>query len=111
MPASGLRSCGEPGQSRAGPCFKHHSVREEMTSVPHDLQPIRVLGISGSLRKASLNTAALRAAQELLPEGMRLEIFDLAPLQMYNPDVEAEGFPEPVREFRARLAAADALLF
>lgn len=82
-----------------------------MTSIPTDLQPIRVLGISGSLRKASLNTAALRAAQELLPEGMRLEIFDLAPIPMYNPDVEAEGFPEPVQEFRARLAAADALLF
>jgi chromate reductase len=68
-----------------------------------------VLGISGSLRTGSYNTALLRAAAELMPPGMMLEIFDLAPLPMFNPDSE-KPFPEAVVEFRTRLAGADALL-
>ena len=50
--------------------------------------PLRVLGISGSLRKASYNTALLRAAAELTPPGMTVESFDLAPLPMFNQDAE-----------------------
>ena len=46
----------------------------------------------------------------LLPDGMRLETFDLGTLPLYNGDLEATGFPEPVAAFRSRLAAADALL-
>jgi chromate reductase len=57
-----------------------------------------------------LNRAALRAAGELLPESMTLETFDLAPIPMYDGDIEAAGMPEPVRRFRERIAAADALL-
>jgi chromate reductase len=71
---------------------------------------IHVLGFAGSLRKASLNASALRAAGELLPAGMTLEIFDLAPIPLYNGDVEAVGFPEPVQRFKERIVAADALL-
>lgn len=70
---------------------------------------LRVLGISGSLRKASYNTALLRAAAELLPPGMTLETFDLSPLPMFNQDFE-KPFPEPVVEFRSRVTQADALL-
>lgn len=70
---------------------------------------LHVLGISGSLRKASYNTALLRAAAELLPPGMTLEILDLAPLPMFNQDAE-KPFPEAVIKLRARLAQADALL-
>ena len=69
-----------------------------------------VLGISGSLRKGSYNTGLLRAASELLPEGMTLEAFDLSCIPLHNDDVRALGFPEPVQEFRDRIAAADALL-
>jgi chromate reductase len=71
---------------------------------------IHVLGFSGSLRKGSFNTALLRAAVELLPEGMTLEIFDLSPLPFFNSDLEAQGTPEAVKNFKARIAAADALL-
>jgi chromate reductase, NAD(P)H dehydrogenase (quinone) len=71
---------------------------------------IQVLGFAGSLRKGSCNAAALRAAAELLPPGMTLEIFDLAPIPLYNADLEAAGFPEPVLQFKARIAAADSLL-
>ena len=40
-------------------------------------QPFTILGIAGSLRKQSYNRAALRAAQQLAPEGVRIEIFGL----------------------------------
>ena len=73
-------------------------------------RPIHVLGIAGSLRKGSYNAALLAAAGELLPDGMTLERFDLAPLPIFNEDLEAERFPGPVGHFHERIAAADALL-
>ncbi len=72
--------------------------------------PVHVLGISGSLRRLSMNSATLRAAGELLPEGMTLELFDIGPLPMYNGDVEALGDPESVLHLKERIVAADALL-
>ena len=71
---------------------------------------VHVLGIAESLRQKSYNKAALHAASELLPEGMTLEIYDIAPIPLFNQDVEARGDPEPVQHFKARLAAANALL-
>ena len=73
------------------------------------LTTLNVLGISGSLRRNSYNSALLQAAEELMPPGMTLEIFDLAPLPMFNPDSE-KPFPEVVLDFRTRLAQADAVL-
>lgn len=72
--------------------------------------PIRVLGLSGSLRQRSLNSALLRAAAEVLPTGMTLEVFDIRPIPMYDQDLQDAGWPEPVRVFRDRIAKADALL-
>jgi chromate reductase len=73
--------------------------------------PVHVLGFSGSLRRGSYNTALLRAAAALVPDGMVLETFDLAPIPLYNEDIRTEyGFPEAVAAFRERIAAADALL-
>jgi chromate reductase len=69
---------------------------------------MKILGISGSLRKNSYNTAALRAAQELLPQGVTLEIFDLSPIPLYNEEIEP--FPPAVQALRERIAEADALL-
>ena len=71
---------------------------------------IHILGISGSLRKASYNTAALRAAQELVPEGMTLEIFDLTPIPLYNEDIREKGLPPAVEDFRNRIKSTDGLL-
>ena len=70
----------------------------------------KILGICGSLRKASLNMAALRACSELLPEGMTLQVARIDDLPMYNQDVFDAGMPEPVRRFRGEVAAADGLL-
>lgn len=72
--------------------------------------PIHVLGIAGSLRRASYNKRLLAIAGDVLPDGMTLETFDLAPLPMYNEDIEREGLPPSVQHFHARIAAADALL-
>ena len=71
---------------------------------------INVLGFAGSLRAGSFNRALLRAAQELAPAGMAIATFDLAPIPLYNGDVEAQGDPEPVAAFKAAIRQADALL-
>lgn len=75
-----------------------------------DSSSLRVLGFAGSLRAGSYNRALLRAAQELVPAGMAITAFDLAPIPLYNADVEAAGDPEPVAAFKLAIAAADALL-
>lgn len=71
----------------------------------------KVLGICGSLRKGSLNMAALRACNDLLPQGMTLQITSIADLPMYNQDVFDASMPEPVKRLRSEIAAADGLLF
>jgi chromate reductase len=71
--------------------------------------PLTILGIAGSLRQASFNRAALRAAQQLVPEGARLEIFDLAGIPPFNQDEEAHP-PARVVEFKRAIRAADAIL-
>lgn len=72
---------------------------------------LTVLGISGSLRKGSYNTAALRAAGALMPAGATLEVADISQLPLYNADLQAQGFPDAVTRLGARIRAADALLF
>jgi chromate reductase len=71
---------------------------------------LKILGIAGSLRRGSFNAAALRAAQELAPAGMTIDIFDIAAIPLYNEDVKAQGFPPVVADLRARIKAADGLL-
>jgi chromate reductase len=71
--------------------------------------PFRILGIAGSLRKASYNRAALRAAQQLVPEGVTLETFDLDGIPPFNQDEEAH-LPAKVAELKERIRAADAIL-
>lgn len=70
----------------------------------------KILGISGSLRKGSFNTMALRAAHKLLPQGATMETAEIGNLPLYNDDVRAAGFPPVVQALREKIAAADALL-
>ncbi|HRP11425.1 MAG TPA: NADPH-dependent FMN reductase [Terricaulis sp.] len=74
-------------------------------------QPLRILGIAGSLRKASYNRALLRAAIDLAPEGMSLTSFDLDDVPLYNGDVEAGGDPPGVAAMKQAIAGADGVLF
>jgi chromate reductase, NAD(P)H dehydrogenase (quinone) len=72
---------------------------------------VRVLGISGSLRRGSHNTRLLRAAAELLPAGVELEIYDgLRDLPLYDADIDGDPPPEAVARLRAAIAEADAVL-
>ena len=71
---------------------------------------LKVLAFAGSLRKGSYNKLALRAAMELKPADMDLEVFDLAPIPVYNEDLREQGFPPAVESFRDKIRKADALL-
>lgn len=73
--------------------------------------PIRVLAISGSLSSVSYNTATLRAAAQLAPDGMDIEVVTLHGIPNYDADLERdEGLPHMVQQLRASIAAADGLL-
>lgn len=73
--------------------------------------PLKILGIAGSLRKKSYNRAALRAAQKLVPEGAVIETFELNGIPPFNQDDLDASLPPIVTEFKARIRAADAILF
>ena len=82
-----------------------------MTLDERNESPLRVLAISGSLRKASFNTALLRAAQEIAPDGMDITIYDIRDLPFYDGDVEAQGDPAPVTALKSAIRGADSVLF
>ena len=72
---------------------------------------IRVAGIAGSLRAASLNKGLLQAAAELAPAGMEISIYTrLGDIPPYNDDVFAQGDPEPVADLKKFIGGADAML-
>jgi chromate reductase len=70
-----------------------------------------IVGISGSLRRGSWNSALLRAAAELMPSGAELKIGSIEGIPLYNGDTEAtEGIPSPVAELKSQIIAANGLL-
>ena len=72
---------------------------------------MRILGISGSLRRDSHNTNLLRAAALSLPPGVELELFDgLGDLPHYNTDIDGDPAREPVARLREAIAEADGVL-
>jgi chromate reductase, NAD(P)H dehydrogenase (quinone) len=73
-------------------------------------EPITLLGIAGSLRKASFNKSALREAQKLCPPGVKLELYDIAGLPLFNQDEESKP-NAAVADFKKAIRAADAILF
>ena len=68
------------------------------------------LGIAGSLRRASYNRGLIRAAIDVAPPGTSVVPYELAAIPLFNADVEAEGDPAPVADFKRAIAAADALV-
>jgi chromate reductase len=73
---------------------------------------MKILGISGSLRAASYNTALLHAAAEMMPVGVELELYDdLESLPPYNEDRDTDLPPAEVKRLRNAIADADAVLF
>lgn len=70
-----------------------------------------IIGLSGSLRRASFNTGLLRAAAELAPAGTTIDVHTPEGIPLYNGDVEAaEGIPPVVAALKDKIAAADGLL-
>lgn len=74
------------------------------------MDKLNILGIIGSLRKDSYNHFALKAAQDLLPENVALELVDLHGIPVFNQDDEVAP-PAAVIEFKQKILAADAILF
>ena len=73
------------------------------------MDKIKILGFAGSLRKGSYNKALLRAAADMVPEEAELEIFDIEGMPLFSEDWEQTP-PEKVKDFKARIRAADAIL-
>ncbi len=72
---------------------------------------VRIVGIAGSLRKGSYNAALLRAAAEMAPEGVEIDVRSIRGVPIYDADLEAaEGIPEAVTALKEAVAAADGLL-
>lgn len=72
-------------------------------------QTVKILGFVGSLRKGSYNKALMRTAVELVPDDATIEVFDLAGIPPFNQDLEKQP-PQAVRDFKAKIRGADALL-
>jgi chromate reductase len=70
---------------------------------------LKILGFVGSLRKGSFNKALMRLAQEVVPAGACLDVFDLEGIPAFNQDLEAQP-PDKVREFKEKIRGADAIL-
>ncbi len=73
------------------------------------MDKVKILGFAGSLRKGSFNRALLNAAAEVCPKEAELETFDLEGIPLFNQDLEGSPHPK-VKEFKARIRAADSLL-
>jgi chromate reductase len=72
-------------------------------------QTVKILGFVGSLRRGSYNKALMRAAIELTPKDAAIEVFDLEGIPPFNQDLESQP-PQKVKEFKAKIRNADALL-
>jgi chromate reductase len=72
--------------------------------------PFQVVGVAGSLRQGSYNLALLRAAQQLAPAAVEIQIHDLSDIPLFSEDVERAGLPLAVARLRAAVAEADGFL-
>lgn len=73
---------------------------------------VHILGIAGSLRKASYNKSLLQTAQKIAPPSMEIELYSaLGQIPLYNEDVREQGFPPVVETLREKIKMADGLLF
>lgn len=81
-----------------------------MTAQPSPNGILRVIGIAGSLRRASYNRALLCAAQQLAPRSLRIDIEELNDVPMFNADLDGASPPEAVARLRRAVQAADGLL-
>lgn len=79
---------------------------------PASVQPasLNILAVSGSLRAGSYNSALLRLAIECAPPDLRIERHEIRPIPFFDADVERQGDPQPVVEWKNAIYAADGVL-
>jgi chromate reductase len=70
----------------------------------------RAVAFAGSLRRGSFNRALIRAARDLAPQGMSIELIEIGGLPFYSADLEAEGDPAAVAAFKSSVEQADGVL-
>ncbi len=75
-----------------------------------DNKPLRLIGMSGSLRAGSYSNAVLATLREKFAGQAELELYDLAPIPLYNQDFEGDKRPPIVKQMLADIAAADGLV-
>jgi chromate reductase, NAD(P)H dehydrogenase (quinone) len=75
-----------------------------------DTRPVRLIGMSGSLRSGSYSNAVLETMREKFASRADLTIYDLAPIPLYNQDFEGEKRPEPVKALLSAVAESDGLV-
>jgi chromate reductase len=76
-----------------------------------DSKPIRLIGMSGSLRTGSYSNAVLQTLRETFAGRAELEVYDLGPIPLYNQDFEGDKRPPVVKKMLADIADADGLVF
>jgi chromate reductase, NAD(P)H dehydrogenase (quinone) len=74
------------------------------------MSELHLVGFAGSLRRGSFNRSLLAAARQMAPVGMTIDVIEIGQLPFYNADVEQEGDPTSVAEFKAALQEADGVL-
>jgi len=74
------------------------------------INKIKISAISGSLRKDSYNSALVKAAIELKPENMDIEILDIGEIPMFNDDVRIKSIPESVKIFSKKISSAGGVI-
>ena len=75
-----------------------------------DNKEFRILALAGSLRQGSYNRGLLRAAEELAPDWVKVQFFDIGTLPFFNEDLEAPADPEVVRQFKQAISNSNAIL-
>src|SRR6266481_2078643 len=75
-----------------------------------DTTPVRLIGMSGSLRSGSYSNAVLETLSEKFAGRADIEIYDLRPIPLYDQDFEGEKRPEPVKRLLAAIAGSDGLV-
>src|SRR6266540_7166273 len=105
-------STGTPPFRAASPLCKTKSSSSPSSTSSRRPRAMRVLGISGSLRRDSYNTKLLRAAEELFPSMAEVELWEgLKEIPPYDEDDDVEPAPAAVAALRGAIAGADAVLF
>jgi chromate reductase len=107
VPQAPAAVVGGAERERAAEPATEASPRDQPQSIR---DPIRILGLAGSLRRASYNRGALRAAESLMPPGSKLQTFEIRDLPGFNQDLERDP-PQKVVELKRAIRSADGVLF